>query len=160
MRRMWMLLAVVALVFCKRDNTPGLDADNLIKANVMLSSGQAVTINATGVNAKLQCVLFGTSALDAKDISNRYFRMAVARPVGKCVETAGTYAANVDYRPDVTSVNSPIYSNNGISDSTGTITYTIVRKDWVEGHFNVKGYYQNDSVVIAGTFKGHLEIVY
>ena len=65
----------------------------------------------------------------------------------------------LDYRPDINSSSSPIYRNYRPSYSTGTITYTFIISESAEGYFNVKGYYQNDSVIIVGTSKCRIETV-
>lgn len=149
-----MLLFIITVISCETEK-PGLYDDNLINATVTFSSGQSAVINASRLDAKMQCVVSGSSVVDGRDQSNRAFRMSVRRPL-HCITTPGIYPANVDYRPDISNPNA-IFYHNGIHDSTGTVTYTVVKPDWVEGHFSVKAYHQNDSVVVAGTFKGRIQ---
>ena len=100
----------------------------------------------------------GNTHIDATNTSNAAVYMSIFVPATTCVTTPGTYNFNCEYRVDVSSVSTPIYSNL-LATNRGSITFTTINDHYMEGFFNAICRCASlgcgtDSVVVSGTFKG------
>lgn len=145
----------ISLMSCKKDDTDEPANTNEVNATVVLSSGGTVTISAKGTKAilGLSSPLGGPGYIDGTNSANA----AVYINLYPAITMTGTFGFNqgytCQYRPDVTSMTSPIYTNSGIDP--GSITITTVNDHYLEGSFSAICRYQGDSVIVSGTFKGN-----
>ena len=162
-RSLLILLGSVALssqIFCKK-KVQSIFENNEITGTVNFSSGAALNIHVTGVNARMGCDIFGISSwLEA--LNDASGRLAISC-FGPCVETPGT-TDNVDihYERYQHSQTSPFYANvttrapGNATVRSGRVTFTVVTGNYWEGNFTATCWssMNSDSVLVTGTFKG------
>ena len=156
-----LLLSLVSFLSCKKkvDSPPN---NNEIKATIRYKSGQQVDIYVTGSKAVMgKCgILGGGWHANALDDSGGSLYLSA----GRCIDSAGHYNnVHVMYFPNGKLHSSPMYENYiipipGGPTSLSIFTFKEVRKDYVDGAFSSMAWYQKDTVLITGTFKGdHFE---
>ncbi|HMG69244.1 MAG TPA: hypothetical protein VK588_16215 [Chitinophagaceae bacterium] len=146
-------LIFIACSSCKkgRDDIPVKKTE--FKATILLSSGALVTINATGSNAQMGNSFFGGGTfVDGVNEKNDAVYTSSYTSSLQSITSPGTYSFSCEYRPDISSSTTPIYSNN--SSNPGSITFTSINSNYMEGHFNAVCWSGVDSVTVTGSFKG------
>ena len=156
------LLFLYALIACSdKEERPIIN--NEIRASIIRGVGDTVRLVALADSAFVGCSILGTELVATDKNSSSLTISLLVSPTG-CVEQAGSYNFLCKYYKDRTNEEAAVFSNyetGGIKK--GTITYTSVEKDYIEGHFQVtcqcefltKCEYGKDSVVIVGTFKAN-----
>jgi hypothetical protein len=144
---------------CKKEG-PQPPKNNEIRATITFSSGQVLTTQTSGWNAALGCGLFVPSSwFESRDDVNGRITVSCSGP---CVTTPGTTDdVLISYFRHLNSPASPVYENTiiripgGTPIRSGSVTFTSVKDDFWEGHFNAVCWAgATDSVIIKGTFKG------
>ncbi len=150
-----LVLIIIITSACKKTNDALLPPNNNeVNASVVLSSGTTVIINAKGTKAPmgLSGVFGAPGFVDGTSASNA----AVYIEIYPSISSTGTFVYaqgfRCQYRTNVADPNTPIYQNNGIN--AGSITFTTVNNNYIEGNFNAVCRLNTDSVIISGTFKG------
>ena len=155
------LLFLFILLSCNKKSSSSPN-NNEVKATVVFSNGTTLNINATGNKALLGCgSMGGGTHVDGINESNAGVLISVYLNSTMCVSKAGTYSGmnfGCQYRTDVYSGSSPIYTNNNNGAINGSITFVAIDASHMEGYFNAVCYMNSDSVMVNGTFKGdHLD---
>jgi hypothetical protein len=156
-----LLLLVSSFGSCKKGSDAPPTNNNEVKATILLTSGTAITINATTTKALMGCTITlvgGSTHIDGTNAANAAIHISIFVPGSMCVTAAGTYNFGCEYRQDVTSGNTPIYSNLGIANP-GNITFTTINEHYMEGYFTAlcrcaSAGCGTDTVIVSGTFKG------
>jgi hypothetical protein len=127
--------------------------NNEIKATVFVSPSNTVVINATGQKANLiKCVtLGGGTFVGGTNENNAAVYITVYETGIRCVSDPGSYDSTFfcQYRPNVEDPATPIYGN-----TSGSITFTTITDNYMEGFFSAVCSNGLDSVIVTGTFKG------
>ena len=160
-RRQCLAVILPGLIFCfnlscKKKDFFEAYRNNEIKATIVHRSGATVTFEAKGLDAQLGCATITGSSYGEgnNDLSQRVgFTLEY-----KCVTSPGTYgSAYFRYQP---SLNSQSYYENGFFPNQAsvttqnTVTFTVVKDHYWEGYFKGECWWNKDTVVINGTFKG------
>ena len=156
-----LFLLVSSFATCKKGSDDPPPNNNEVKATILLPSGNTININATTTKALMGCsisLVGGSTHIDATNSANAAVYMSIFVPATTCVTTPGTYNFICEYRVDISSASTPIYSNL-TATNRGTITFTTINDHYMEGFFNAicrcaSAGCGTDSVVVSGTFKG------
>lgn len=149
-----LLLFVTAGTACNKNKDVVAPNNNEVNATVLLSNGQTVTISAEGTKAILGLSgYFGSPGfIDGTNDANA----AVYINVYPSISSTGTFdyahGFQCEYRPNVGSTTTPIYTMLG--GAPGSITFTSVSSTYLEGSFTARCRTTTDSVIVSGTFKG------
>jgi hypothetical protein len=150
-----LIIACLLSLACKKERQ--IFRGKEVKATIILSSGSTVEINTSPGNAYIGCGILYVSAQGPSFIQgiNDAYTAAIILSVGDtCIVHAGTYKFTCQYVKDY-SGQSITYQNDSVADP-GTLTYTVVKDDYVEGTFHAVCKYDMDSVQVNGTFKGYM----
>ena len=140
-----MLLIVIG---CKKSKDP---LDNYVNNNISISvssaNGSVSTYNFHGELAPMFRSIwggeFGAEGKTSSTDTQISFSQIYMEPSGTKVSCAYTRPiANTYYTSSIT--------------NPGTITFAKLTGDWAEGSFNVKCGYLSDTLLIAGSFSGHI----
>ena len=151
-----LISSLIIFCACKKDSSPTLPPNhNEVSATIILSNGSSNTFNASGPKARLGLFsgfsgpgyIDGTNAANAAVYINVYPKISSTGTING--RNAGFWC---QYRQNVTSNSTPIYENSGAS--SGSITFTSVSNQYLEGSFNAVCRNGTDSVIVSGTFKG------
>ena len=128
--------------------------NNEIKATVQLSSGATVNITGKGENAVIGCAPSYYTYIEGTDENNTAVYINVSSSVSgsNCVTYPGAYRFYCEYRQNIKSTNTPIYTNLG-PNLRDTITFTVCTVTNIEGRFKAKCWNGPDTVLVSGTFK-------
>lgn len=158
MKTILFICLIIIFISCKKENKlPLFNLKNQVKANIILTSGDTIKIDAIGSKALMGCSsLGGGTYVSGTKETNAAIYMTIYGNNFYCVDSPGTYNFSCEYRPDITSQTAPIYSNAGVSNA-GSITFTSRNGNDAQGYFNAVCKYDTDSVIVQGTFKGYIQ---
>lgn len=153
------LLLIICFISCKTDVEP--PNDNEMHATVILSPGNSIIINAKGTKTLIGCSLFGGGTfIQGTSESDAAVYLTILGSTN-CISSPGIYGFTCEFRKNVADPNTPIYSNY-LGDNHGSITFSEVNDNYVEGFFNATCRcfspgctYDVDSVIVSGSFKGN-----
>jgi hypothetical protein len=145
------------LYSCNKNSEPA--NNNLLNASVSLSSGNIVTINATGSKVKFSKDIFGYALISGLNGDNAEVNINF-----QTLSSPGTYGLYCEYRVDAKSTPNLIYANtyaanqaNGFPTYQGSVTITAVTLSHIEGTFSATcktSLNASDSAIVTGSFKG------
>ena len=143
------------LYSCNKNSEPA----NLLNASVSLSSGNTVTINATGSKVKFSKDVFGYALISGLNSDNAEVNISF-----QTLTSPGTYSLYCEYRVDAKSTPNLIYANtfaanqpNGFPTYQGSVTITAVTLSHIEGTFSATcktSINATDSAMVTGSFNG------
>ena len=154
-----LILFMSCFISCKKKNDI-VPNNNEVKATVIVSPTSTITINAKGSKTWMGTASFSGTVIQGTNEANAAVYINVFSGVAFLpVTIPGTYSIRCEYRTNVASQNTPIYSNSGTN--AGSITFTTINGQFMEGFFNTVCRcfspgcaYGVDSVIVSGTFKG------
>lgn len=149
----FVFLLLTTLITCKKKSDKDPVNSNEFKAIIIRAPGDTIKINATGFNASFCCcIIGGGTILKGADEANN---VIYAKTAG-CISDPGTYNFGCEFGVS----NAGFY--NAIGTNKGSITFTAISADYIEGYFNAvsKCFWGScninvDSVIITGSFKGN-----
>ena len=153
------LISVFSFACKKESETPLNNSE--VNATVVLSTGETISINGKGDNAKIGCSLGGTYITSINDNNAAVYISLLGAPGYLCVNSPGTYNFECQYRRNITDPNTAVWSNwsNNVIDK-GSITFTAYNDHYIEGSFSAVAkcfspgcVFGVDSAIINGTFK-------
>ena len=143
------------LYSCNKNSEPA----NLLNASVSLSSGNTVTINATGSKVKFSKDVFGYALISGLNSDNAEVNISF-----QTLTSPGSYSLYCEYRVDAKSTPNLIYANtfaanqpNGFPTYQGSVTITAVTLSHIEGTFSATcktSINATDSAMVTGSFNG------
>lgn len=151
-----LVLMITFSLSCKKkvDLPPN---NNEIKASIRYKSGKQIDIHVSGPKARMGCgMLGGGRYVEAYDEVNGSILLSSLT----CLNSVGNYNnVYVRFTANVNSQTSPIYENHIITTPGGPTFLSIftikeLRSDYIEGSFSSMAWYQKDTVLITGTYKG------
>ena len=149
---------IVGLLYlaCNKERPPLRGKE--VQATIVLSGGSTIVINTSPGNAYIGCSSQYMSSQRQSIIQgiNDAYTAAILLSIGDtCIVRAGTYEFTCQYVKDYNGQRIP-YQNDSVADR-GTVTYSVVTNDYVEGNFHAVCKNELDSVLVSGTFKGFLD---
>lgn len=147
------------LYSCNKNSEPAHSNNNFLNATVSLSSGNTITINATGSKVKFSKDVFGDAFIGGLNSDN-----AEVNIIFQTLRSPGTYSLYCEYRVDAKSTPNLIYANtyapnqpNGSLTYQGTVTIIASTPSHIEGTFSAickTSMNATDSAMVTGSFKG------
>ena len=152
MHRLFLYLLLL-VCSCKRDEDPVIPNNNEMNANVVLSSGNTILINARGSKAKISKDFYGITYISGVNENNEGVFLMFGT-----VTVPGVITYLCEYRVNVNSQTTPIYVNAlPFVANSGNVIITAVSERHIEGTFTATcktSAGAADSAVITGSFKG------
>jgi hypothetical protein len=149
-----LLLIPLFLYSCKKNNDTAPQNNDEVKATIVPSSGNTITINATGAKAKIGKDIYGI-AFYIVGTNDANAGVNVSFP---SITVPGTYSHLCEYRVNAASQTTPIYINaSSFVTNRGNVTITALTDHHIEGTFSATCKTHSgatDSVAVTGSFKG------
>ena len=150
---------ILSFLFSSCGKNNNATPSNLLNATVALSSGNTITINATGTKATAYKDDFGFAHISGLNSANAEVNISF-----QTLSSPGTYNLYCEYRVDAKSTPNLIYANtfaqsqpNGFPTYQGSVTLTAVTPSHIEGTFSAlckTSINATDSAMVTGSFKG------
>jgi hypothetical protein len=153
------VLITIMLSSCDHKTVDPKKFNEIIAQIVDVTSGQTLDFKATGSNTMMECDIYHISTyISGTDPDNGNANIEISVPL-ECVTTEGNFGIQGSYdRNKIGEAYEPDFTSKG----SGSITFTKVDGQHIEGNFNIVLYcvfpYNNcdekDSVIVSGSFKG------
>ncbi len=158
MKKSWLLLFLTGVLFisgCTKDNPLAPAANNNeVNAQVLLSSGTTVNIQAKGSKARmaLYSYLGGPGYIQGTNDAGNMVIINLYPSISHTGSFGTGQGFSCQYRPDGLSGSSPIYLNSGAN--SGQLVITSFSDNYIAGSYSAVCRNGSDSVTVTGTFKG------
>ncbi len=158
MKKSWLYLflpGMISVSGCKKDNpfAPAANNNEVI-AQVLLSSGTTVNIQAKGSKARMAPYTFlgGPGYIQGTNDATNMVIINLYPSISQTGSFGIAQGFSCQYRPDGVSGSSPIYLNSGAN--SGQLVITSFSDHYIAGNYSAVCRYGTDSVTVTGTFRG------
>ena len=147
------LMPLIFFCSCKKHSNTQPQSQTEVKATVTLSSGNTISINATGVRATITRDIYGYTYVYGATENNAGVNLMFPN-----ITSPGTYSFICEYRVNTASTSTPIYTNApSFVANAGGVTVVAVTAHHIEGAFVATcktNSTATDSAFVSGSFKG------
>jgi hypothetical protein len=138
---------------CSKKYEPDLPGkNNEFHALLVFFGDSSQRIDVTGIKAAMGCSV-GTTFVFGQREDDALIQLSLYFPVFRCLSSPGTFTTELHCQYRTNRYTGDIYVNDPASP--GSITFTTLTSEFMEGYFETVCYSSaTDSVIITGTFKG------